>query len=194
MIDDIGSNEQLRQLLGRVGLHDATAFRTLYDSTSAKLFGLAMRILKKEELAEEALQEGYVSIWHAAMDYQAHLAAPMTWMSAIVRNKALDIYRRHVDTVAIDSEQFEDDIASALHDPAPGPLSRIQLSDDARALAYCMSKLDSRQRQTIGIVYYFGLSHSEAALQLDLPIGTIKTWVRRGLEKLKACLTKRVAA
>lgn len=190
VITDLDSNDRLSRLLSRVALHDAAAFRTLYDATSAKLFGFALRILKKDELAEEALQEGFVSIWHAAAGYQPHLAAPMTWMATIVRNKALDIYRRQVNNVAIDGAAFEEDVMLALQDPAAGPQDRIRLSGEARALAYCMSTLEDKQRQAIGMAFYHDLSHSEVALQLSIPIGTVKTWIRRGLEKLRSCLTR----
>src|SRR5205814_6930126 len=95
--------EQLRTWLAAAGQQDAAAFRALYNAAAPKLFGFALRILGKRELAEEALQEGFVSIWHAAPDYQAGLAAPLTWMAAIVRNKALDILRRTDNTVELDA-------------------------------------------------------------------------------------------
>ena len=162
--------------------------------SAIELFGFALRILKKDELAEEALQDGFVSIWHAAAGYQVQLSAPMTWMAAIVRNKALDIYRRQADTVDIDSAQFEADVMIALQDPGAGPQDLAQLSDEARALAACMSALEARQRQAIGMAYFHDLSHSEVAGQLSLPIGTVKTWIRRGLDKLRNCLNKRATA
>ncbi|MEH6434226.1 sigma-70 family RNA polymerase sigma factor [Massilia sp. DD77] len=187
-------NDRLRHLLGRTALGDHAAFRSLYDASSAKLFGFALRILNKDELAEEALQEGFVSIWHAAAGYQPHLSAPLTWMATIVRNKALDMYRRQAGTADIDAESIETDIVLALQDPASGPQDRLQLSEEARALARCMSTLEGKQRQAIGMAYFHDLSHSEVAEQLSLPIGTVKTWIRRGLEKLKNCLTKRAMA
>jgi RNA polymerase sigma-70 factor (ECF subfamily) len=188
---DSDHHDHLRRLLGAVALGDRHAFRTLYDATSAKLFGFALRILRKDELAEDAVQDAFVSIWHAASTYQVHLAAPMTWMATIVRNKALDIRRRQDDLVDIDGEQFEADIQQALLDPARGPQDRAELSGEARALAHCMTTLEGRQRQAIGMAYFHELSHSEVAQQLELPIGTVKTWIRRGLEKLKNCLAKR---
>jgi RNA polymerase sigma-70 factor (ECF subfamily) len=183
--------DQLRRLVAAVALGDRAAFRRLYDATSAKLFGFALRILRKDELAEEAVQDAFVSIWHAAAGYQAHLAAPLTWMATIVRNKALDILRRQDDAVELDAEQFDRDLLLALQDPAAGPHDRLQMTDDARALAHCMDALEGRQRQAIGMAYFHDLSHSEVAQQLSLPIGTVKTWIRRGLDKLRNCLAKR---
>jgi len=191
---DLENTDLLRRLVAAVALGDRAAFRKLYDATSAKLFGFALRILRKDELAEEAVQEAFVSIWHAASGYQAHLAAPLTWMATIVRNKALDILRRQDDTVELDAEQFDRDMMLAIQDPAAGPHDRLQMSDEARALAHCMGTLESRQRQAIGMAYFHELSHSEVAQQLSLPIGTIKTWIRRGLDKLKNCLAKRELA
>ena len=150
--------------------------------------------MRKDELAEDAVQDAFVSIWHAASGYQSHLAAPLTWMATIVRNKALDILRRQDDAVELDAEQFDHDMLLALQDPALGPQDRLQMTDDARALAHCMGTLEGKQRQAIGMAYFHDLSHSEVASQLSLPIGTVKTWIRRGLDKLKNCLAKRELA
>jgi RNA polymerase sigma-70 factor (ECF subfamily) len=184
-------NEKLRRLLGAVALGDNVAFSELYQATSAKLFGFALRILRREELAEEALQDAFVSIWHAAAGYQPHLAAPLTWMATIVRNKALDMLRRQDDTIELDSDRFEADLLHALEDPDSGPAERLHMTQDVRALALCMAVLDVKQRQAIGMAYFHDLSHSEVAQQLSLPIGTVKTWIRRGLDKLRHCLAKR---
>jgi RNA polymerase sigma-70 factor (ECF subfamily) len=191
---DLDHPEQLRRLVAAVALGDRTAFRRLYDATSAKLFGFALRILRKDELAEEAMQDAFVSIWHAAAGYQPHLAAPLTWMTTIVRNKALDILRRQDDAVELDAQQFDTDLLQAMQDPAAGPQDRVQMTEEAHALAHCMGVLEGRQRQAIGMAYFHDLSHSEVASQLSLPIGTVKTWIRRGLEKLKTCLSKREPA
>jgi len=183
-------NEDLRRLLAAVALGDRKAFRTLYDATSARLFGFALRILRKDELAEEALQDAYVSIWHAASSYQVHLSAPLTWMAAIVRNKALDAHRRLRTSAESAFAPGDCDPVEALQDGAAGPQERAQLSREALALAACMERLAGRQRQAIGMAYLHELSHGEVAAQLSLPLGTVKTWIRRGLERLRDCLTK----
>ncbi|WP_322403316.1 sigma-70 family RNA polymerase sigma factor [Massilia luteola] len=192
MSEETDQNDRLYHLLAAVALQDRKAFRALYDATSAKLFGVALRVLRKDELAEDAVQDAFVAIWHAASGYQPHLAAPLTWMVTIVRNKALDILRR-ARTGGADV-QVELDDADVRADTAAGPYELAQASRDARALADCMDTLAGRQRQAIGMAYLHDLSHSEVAGRLDLPIGTVKTWIRRGLERLRECLAKREAA
>lgn len=180
---------QLKIWLAATVRKDAHAFRALYDATSPKLFGFALRILVKQELAEEALQESYVSIWHNAASYQAGLAAPMTWMTTIVRNKAFDLLRRADSTVEIDADTFDKDVMDALESTDPTPLEALQLTQDSKALARCFARLEGLHRQAIALAFYHDLSHSEVAAQMKLPIGTVKTWVRRGLERLRLCLT-----
>jgi RNA polymerase sigma-70 factor (ECF subfamily) len=182
--------QQLRSWLAGAAGRDAQAFRSLYNATSPKLFGYALRILHKRELAEEVLQESFVSIWNSARGYQSQLAAPMTWMAAIVRNKAFDALRRSDDTVEIDVDTFDSRIMQALQDPAATPIEALQMSGDAKALAHCMSMLEGLQRQVIGMAFYHDLSHSEVAQRMAVPIGTVKTWIRRSLERLKTCLAK----
>jgi len=181
----------LAALLARVAAGDAGALRTLYELTSAKLFGVALRILVKREWAEEALQESFVNIWRYAGDYREALAAPVTWMAAIVRNRALDCLRRQ-KAVASDgsslttewSETFDEVIAGDERDPADWVL----LSEQAKQLEICLSRLEARQRQAVALAYLRDQSHGEIAEQLSVPLGTVKSWVRRGLEKLKICM------
>ncbi len=181
---------QLRLWLQQVAQRDAQAFRSLYQATSAKLFGFALRILTKRELAEEALQESYVAIWNSAGSYQSQLAAPMTWMTTIVRNKAFDLLRHNAGMAELDRDQFDREVMKAMQDPGATPMETLALSRDARALAFCMSALEGAHRQVLGLAFFHDLSHSQVAQQMAIPIGTVKTWIRRSLERLKACLEK----
>jgi len=182
--------QQLRTLLAAVARKDGAAFRSLYEATSSKLFGFALRILNKRELAEEVLQESFVSIWNNAGGYQPGLAAPMTWMTTIVRNRAYDLLRRVDATVEIDANTFDKDVMEALESSEPSPFDALSMDGEAKALAQCFSRLEGLHRQAIALAFYHDLSHSEVAERMKLPLGTVKTWVRRGLERLRTCLTR----
>jgi RNA polymerase sigma-70 factor (ECF subfamily) len=176
--------ETLAELLERVAAEDPAALRTLYDTAAPKLFGVALRILSRHEWAEEVLQDSFVNIWRYAGDYRRGLSAPMTWMSAIVRNRALDHLRRVNPQETEWSDGLEDLVASAT--PDPEALSAVSL--EARQLDGCMQQLEPAQRQAVALAYLRDLSHSEIADVLTVPLGTVKSWIRRGLSKLKTCL------
>lgn len=189
---------QMHIWLVAVARQDASAFRSLYEATSPKLFGFVLRIVQKRELAEEVLQESFVNIWNNASSYQSSLAAPMTWMTAIVRNRAFDLLRKlsngQQHDVEIDAEYFDSDVMIALESGEATPLQALELSQDAAALASCMSRLEALHRQAMALAFYHDLSHSEVAEKMNLPMGTIKTWIRRGLDKLRTCLVRRELA
>lgn len=176
--------EPLAGLLAACARRDQSALARLYELTSAKLFGVALRIVRREDWAEDVLQECYLRIWNHAPEYRAGLAAPMTWMTSIVRNRCLDWLRRpHFEVADEDGA-----IAEATASDNPGPLAQLERSADAAGIARCLKGLDARQRQAIVLAFYDGLSHSELARHLREPLGTVKTWVRRGLLKLRSCL------
>jgi RNA polymerase sigma-70 factor (ECF subfamily) len=178
--------ERLAGLLGQCALGNQHAFAEVYALTSAKLFGVALRILRRQDWAEEVLQECYVNIWNHAADYVAARSAPMTWMTSIVRNRSLDWLRRPQSEAT--GEEYEIAV-EAWQDQAPGPMERLAAAGEAAALARCLEQLEARQRQSIVLAFFHGLSHSELAGHMKEPLGTVKTWVRRGLERLKTCLS-----
>ena len=174
--------QALEQLLGRAALGERGAFQELYRATAPKLFGVALRILRREDWAEEVLQECYVSVWRHAAEYRPGLAAPMTWMTSIVRNRCLDWLRRP------NPEPLDDETLQEIESGNPGPLALLEQGRDSAALARCLRGLDAKQRQAIALAFFDGLSHAELAQHLREPLGTVKTWVRRGLAKLRSCL------
>lgn len=176
--------DPLAGLLAACARRDRDAFERLYRETAAKLFGVALRILRREDWAEEVLQECYIRVWNHAHEYRAGLAAPMTWMTSIVRNACLDRLRRPRLEVADEDGA----LAAAAESPGPGPLAALEQDAAARALKRCLEALEPKHRQAIALAYYDGLSHSELAAHLREPLGTVKTWVRRGLLRLRACL------
>jgi RNA polymerase sigma-70 factor (ECF subfamily) len=186
---DPDKNERLRTLLAGCARRDRAAFASLYEATSAKLFGVAVRMLRREDWAEEVLQDCYVSIWNNAGGYSAALSAPMTWMTSIVRNRCLDWLRRpNVEVVLQGVDEEGEDPLERMASGDPGPLDQLASAADARALAECMGRLDAKMRQAIALAFYEGLTHTELAAHMRQPLGTVKTWIRRGLERLKGCL------
>jgi RNA polymerase sigma-70 factor, ECF subfamily len=178
-------NARLMELLARTALADQAAFEQLYRMTSPHLHGVAMRILRESAAAEEVLQEAFVNVWHHAGSYVAARSQPLTWLTSIVRNRCLDRLRKHdVDTVSIDDE----DHAMTIADRSPLPLDLLLSGAEASAVRRCVEALDAGQKQAIALAFYQGLSHSELARHLKQPLGTVKSWIRRGLERLKACL------
>ena len=182
-------NKELADLLQACGQGDSAAFARLYDATSPKLFGVAIRMLRREDLAEEVLQECYVSIWTNARTYLPALSAPMTWMTSIVRNRCLDTLRRpRIEVPLARDDESGEDMLAAVPSEELGPHALLEQSSDAQALGKCLAKLDGKMRQAIMLAFFEGLSHSELAEHMRQPLGTVKTWIRRGLERLKSCL------
>ena len=177
----------LQQLLARVALGDRTAFRRLYDATAPSLFGVALRIVKQRDRAEEVLQDAFVNAWNRAAGYQAALSQPMTWLTAIVRNRALDELRSARQNADSMDDQEGEGVA-AIEDTQPGPLGLLEQAADALAIRDCLDAIEGSQRQCLALVYYHGYSHSEVAAHVGSPIGSVKVWLRRGLDKLKRCL------
>jgi RNA polymerase sigma-70 factor (ECF subfamily) len=178
--------ERLAGLLGQCALGNQRAFAELYSLTSAKLFGAALRILRRQDWAEDVLQECYINIWNHAGDYAASRSAPLTWMTSIVRNRSLDWLRRPQSEAT--GEEYEIAV-EVWQDQAPGPMERLAAAGEAARLARCLEQLDAKQRQSIVLAFFHGLSHSELSGHMKEPLGTVKTWVRRGLERLKTCLS-----
>lgn len=177
-------NQQLRDLLAACALHDRQAFTYLYEMTSAKLYGVILRILIREEWAQDCLQEAYIKVWNRADSYRPHLASPMTWLGAIARNQALDLLRRrHREVMESDTNAFPEEVDQELL-----PQDKLQQTDEGRRLNRCLEQLKGQQRQVIALAYFKGLTHDELAARTDIPLGTVKTWIRRGLEQLKRCL------
>jgi RNA polymerase sigma-70 factor, ECF subfamily len=176
---------RLMELLACTALADQRAFAELYRLTSAHLYAVALRILRESAAAEEVLQESFISIWNHAGSYVAARSQPFTWLTSIVRNRCLDqLRRRELPTVAIDDE----DEGMTLRDDGPTPLEMLVAGADARAVKGCVEVLEAGQKQALALAFYRGLSHSELAAHLNEPLGTVKSWVRRGLERLKSCL------
>ncbi|HSV46478.1 MAG TPA: sigma-70 family RNA polymerase sigma factor [Ramlibacter sp.] len=166
------------------------ALRTLYDMSSPKLYGVALRVVGNREWAEDVLQEAYLNIWRIADDYRAALSPPMAWMGVIVRSRALDFLRRRASERADAALELDERIAETVAGDGANPMDTSAASEQAWALHECLRKLENRQREVLSLAYLRDLSHSELAEQLKLPLGTVKTWIRRGLEQLRGCMAR----
>ena len=176
---------RLANLLARSALGDRAAFADLYGATRSKLFAVSLRIVRERSLAEEVLQDSFVNIWNHAAGYAQAKSAPTTWMTAIVRNRSLDILRRPREEADLDGV-----LTAELVDEGASPQREAEARGEAHSLQDCLHELEAEQRQSIALAFFHGLSHSELADHLRRPLGTVKTHIRRGLAKLKDCLMR----
>lgn len=188
-------SRDLAQLLSRAALGERDAFKRLYDQTSAHLFAVVVRIQRDRDLAEDLLQDVFVSVWKAASSFDAHQAQPLTWMTHIARNKAIDSLRRaqaqpRMETVHGHDDDERPDLDQRLADESAGPAALLERASDARELSRCMQGLSAQQRQSVALAFFDGLSHAEVAERMREPLGTVKSWVRRALMTLKSCLER----
>lgn len=174
----------IERLIGQVGLKDRRAFDALYSNTSAKLFGVALRILNNRAEAEEVLQEAFVKIWQNADRYAANGLSPMTWLITVTRNQAIDrIRRRKLPQVGIDQ-------AAELPDAGPTPEQAAVASSERARIDGCLDQLETDRAEAVRGAYLDGLSYQELADRHDVPLNTMRTWLRRSLIRLKECLTQ----
>jgi RNA polymerase sigma-70 factor (ECF subfamily) len=179
---------ELQQLLARTALGDRAAFRGLYEACAPRLLGVALRLLNRRDLAEDVVQEAFVSVWRQAGSYTAAASTPMTWLTAIVRNRALDLLRGETRQPTEALDDAEDGSHRQLPDDRPNPLGLLEQAAEALSIRGCLAAIDGPQKQCLALAYYHGLSHSELAEHLGSPVGSVKVWLRRGLERLRRCL------
>jgi len=187
---------QTAALLSRTALGDRAAFAQLYDRTSGHLFAVLLRVQRDRAQAEDLLQEVYVSVWRAAGGFDAARSQPLTWLTSIARNRAIDSLRRTQTQpqfqTTFSTNEEDSDVYDSVADDAPGPLDLLSRASDARALSQCMEGLSAQQRQSVALAFFDGLSHAEVADHMRQPLGTVKSWVRRALLTLKSCLESAV--
>jgi len=186
MTEHVTTNNELGRLLERCVLKDQVAFKALYDQTSHRLYATLYSILRIEAIAEEALQETYVKIWHKAAEYQSELGQPMTWMTSIARYHALDILRKR--RIREDKETQWEGIPlleAVMEQPDPSQMAEYQ-----DILATCFDRLTDNQRLCIVKAFLEGRTHDELSESVKSPVGTIKSWIRRGLVSLKECISE----
>ena len=176
--------ERLEDLIASCAGGDRPAFSRLYQLTSGRLFAVTLRIMGQRALAEEVLQEAYLTLWRRAGQYSPERGAPMAWMTTIARNQAIDRLRRE----KISPRKFKslDEEEGLLPELAAGEADlAVEVSVSIRK---CVDGLQNNHRKAVLLAYYYGMTHEELAEQLDAPLGTVKSWIRRGLSQLKDCM------
>ncbi len=174
---------RLQQLLRDTARRDRAAFSALYTQTSAKLFAIALRIIGQREPAEEVLQESFVAIWERAHDYDPARGSAMGWLVTIVRHCAIDQLRRRA--ARAESRRAPEEALLTLMAP-----ERADSRAELRSLQRCLGELEQEPRRAVLLAYCYGLTRDEIAARLAVPVGTVKSWLRRSLERLKRCLDK----
>ena len=174
---------ELSRLLLRAADGDAAAFQIFYDRTSAKLFGVILRILPERQEAEDVLQVVFVTVWRKAATFDPARASPITWAATIARNRAIDRLRARP---ARPMAPVED--ALGLADDGPAPDAGLVASQEARRLAQALAQLEPRHAAAIRACYFEGVTYDELAAREQVPVGTLKSWVRRGLMRMRGHL------
>ena len=170
---------QLAAAIARCAAGERTAMRVIYDMEAGRMVGVARRMLRRQDLAEEAVQDTFMRMWRAARSFDPAKGSARTWLYAILRNCAISILR--------DERRFEND-PDAGTDAAPAAETAMARLPETSALRRCLEQLDAQRRAVVVLAYVHGLSHGELAGKLGVPLGTVKSWVRRSLSSLQECM------
>lgn len=176
--------QEIEDLISRVALGDRRAFSALYDNTSAKLFGVVLRVLNDRASAEDVVQDAYMKIWRHAGRYSANGMSPMTWMITIARNTAIDRIRKTRATVDLDG------VAEHLTAPGPNPEQSAVAAGEAKRIATCLDQLEQDKSSAVRGAYLEGRSYADLAAAFNVPLNTMRTWLRRSLQTLQECMAK----
>ncbi|HET7359109.1 MAG TPA: sigma-70 family RNA polymerase sigma factor [Rhodanobacteraceae bacterium] len=177
--------EELNRLLVLTGRSDQPSFAELYKRTSSKLFGVCLRMLRDRGEAEEVLQEIYTTVWRRAASFDPGKASAITWLVTLARNKAIDRLRQHREEVFDDPLKLDD-----VPDEHATPLDDAAASQEHRRLQRCLDALDPQQRRSVREAFFAGATYNELAVRCKVPLGTMKSWIRRSLIQLRACLDR----
>jgi RNA polymerase sigma factor (sigma-70 family) len=169
--------------LSRVASGERSALREVYDRTAPKLFGVCLRISQDREAAEDILQDVYLKVWNRAGRFDEARASPITWLCAIARNAAIDWRRAHGNTMLV-----SEDHAAEIADDSATAEESIGAAQDRARISACLDALETKQRNAIRSAFFDGFTYAELAERTKVPVGTMKSWVRRGLVQLRACL------
>jgi RNA polymerase sigma factor (sigma-70 family) len=181
---DDAARSELAAALVRTAAGDRAALRIVYDNSSAKLFGVLLRILKDRSEAEDVLQDVYVTVWRKAALFNPDRASPITWLIAIARNRAID--RLRSGTMIRRTGPIE--TSAEARDLTPGALDMVVKAEQQARLGFCLGELDPKMSQAIRSAFLDGMTYEQLAERMSVPLETMKSWIRRGLLKLRTCL------
>ena len=177
------TSPELVWLIAAVAKGDEAAFERLYAATRAKLYGVVLRILRRQDLADEVIQECYVKIWSSAGRFDPALASPITWMVSIARNRAIDLVRKRSE-VSLEDEPAAMEVAS----DTPDPLARKEMTEELKRILECIGLLDPERQRMVLLAYYNGWSREQLSEKFNTPLNTVKTWLRRSMIEIRGCL------
>jgi RNA polymerase sigma-70 factor (ECF subfamily) len=178
--------DALARALSRVALGDRNAFEAVYRQASGRVFAICLRVLSDRAEAEDVVQEVFTTVWHKAAQFDAARASAITWLGMIARNRAIDRLRAAPSGANLAPIELADDVA----DHAPTPAAAAERSAEGARLEQCLEQLDGRRRSLIRVAFFEGATYEELAQRVGSPLGSIKSWIRRGLLQLKACLER----
>lgn len=174
---------ELVWLMAAVAKGDEAAFERLYAATCGKLYGVVLRILRRQDLAEQVVQETYVQVWNSAGQFNPAATSPVTWMTAIARNRAIELARKTHET-SIEEETGATDAAA----DSPDPLARREMTAELKRLLGCIGHLEPDRQKLVLLAYYNGWSRAQLAAKFAAPLNTIKVWLRRSVLDIRECL------
>ena len=180
------NRSELVAALARVAGGDRAALQMVYQDTSAKLFGVCLRILNDRSEAEDVLQEVYLTVWRKAASFDPARASPITWLAAIARNRSIDRLRSAAGGRRMDPIEAAEEV----RDPAPAAVELVEAAQQSSRLGLCLEQLEPRQASAIRAAFLDGNTYEELAERMRVPLGTMKSWIRRGLLKLRDCLER----
>lgn len=180
--------EQLGEWLKKTARGDRKAFASLYAATSGHLFAVLLRVLQRRDWAEEALQDCFIRVWQKADTYESNKSAPLTWLLSIARYRALDLLRMKRPEIALPQSEEDDSELTPmiLADERQNPHARAEESQEIDRLRECLETMPPEHRKALMLAYYEGYTHEELAVIMNIPLGTVKSWIRRGLARLRA--------
>ena len=182
-VSSASERDELNELLQQTGRNDQKAFAELYKRTSSKLFGVCLRMLRDRGEAEDVLQETYTTVWRRATGFDASRASAITWLVTLSRNKAIDRLRQHREELLDDPSRLDETV-----DEQPTPAADAETSHEYQRLQHCLDELEPQQQSSVREAFFTGVTYNELATRCKVPLGTMKSWIRRSLMQLRTCL------